>query len=86
MLCCFTYNGVLALMSSAKLCVRRVLHIENPAANQHSEPREEQVLYPYKGDPSLGGMTTTEKSLIRATTKNKLWVLWFSFYQIVLTF
>lgn len=48
-----THNGVLALVSSAQLCVGGVLHIEHPAAHQHSQPCKEQVLHPNKGDSSL---------------------------------
>ena len=48
-----THNSVFALVSSAQLCVGRVLHVEHPAPHQHSQPCEEQVLHPHKGDPSL---------------------------------
>lgn len=47
------YNGVLALVSSAQLCVGGVLHIEDPAPHQHCQPCQEQVLHTHKGDPSL---------------------------------
>lgn len=62
----FTYDGVLALMSSAQLCVSRVLDIENPAANQDGEPGEEQVLHPHEGDPSLERRTRDAESSFKS--------------------
>lgn len=47
------YNDALALVSSAQLRVGGVLHIEHPAAHQHCQPCQEQVLYTHEGDPSL---------------------------------
>lgn len=47
------YNETLALVSSAQLRVGGVLHVEHPAAHQHRQPCQEQVLDTHEGDPSL---------------------------------
>lgn len=65
------YNDAPALVSSAQLRVGGVLHIEHPAAHQHCQPCQEQVLHTHEGDPSLS--SSERNKLIKPTCSAEQW-------------